>query len=73
MKQSKYPPIEEVENMRWTDNHTKYHSIDYGFCKAQACCDDCTLKIRLLCKVSDWIRKIRVSIIKRHYGIKKGW
>lgn len=73
MKQSKYPPIEEVENMRWTDNHTKYHSLQYGFCEAHDCCENCDLRIRLLCKVKFLMNKIIVGIIKRHYGIKKGW
>ena len=72
-RKTKYPPIEEVENMRWSDNHTQFHSIGYGFCKAQDSCENCNIRIRLLCKVRNWVDEIRVSIIKRHYGIKKGW
>ena len=73
MKQKKYPPIEEVENLRWSNDHTQYHSLAHGFCKAQDCCENCDTRIRLLCKVRNWIDEIRVSVIKRHYNIKKGW
>ena len=72
-RKTKYPPIDEVENLRWTDNHTQVHSIGYGFCEAQNSCDDCDIRIRLLCKARKLIDEIRVGIIKRHYGIKKGW
>lgn len=73
MNHEKWPPIEEVENLRWTNNHTQYDSISHGFCNAQDTCKDCNWKIRMLCRVRSLADKIKVRIIKRHYGIKKGW
>ena len=73
MKNKKWPPIEEVENLRWTNNHTQYHSIAFGFCHAQGSCEDCDWRIRMLCGIKRLIDEIRTKIIKRHYGIKKGW
>jgi hypothetical protein len=29
--------------------------------------------MRMLCKAKRWIDKVRLIIIKRHYGIKRGW
>lgn len=68
-----WPPLEEVENLRWANNHTKYKSITYGFCEAQDCCEVCDSRIRTLCKAKRWIDKLRLKIIKRHYKIKNGW
>ena len=68
-----WPPLEEVENLRWTNNHTEYKSITYSFCKAQDCCEVCDSRIRILCKTKRWIDRLRLKIIKRHYKIKNGW
>ena len=70
MNKAKWPPLEEVEHLRWSDNHSKCHSISYGFCEAQYCCEVCDYKIRMLCKLKRWIDKIRLKIITRHYGVK---
>lgn len=68
-----WPPLEEVENLRWSNNHTVHRSIIYGFCDAQDSCEVCDSRIRILCKAMCWIDWIRLRIIKRHYRIKKGW
>ena len=73
MANKKWPPMQEVEVSRWTNNGQQYHSIGYGFCHAQDSCENCALRIRLICKFRRWLDDIRVSIIKRHYGLKKGW
>ena len=72
MKSTNWPPIEEVEHLRWSNNRTQYHSIAYGFCEAQDSCEQCDYRMRLLCSIKKWIDKIRVKIIKRHYGVN-GW
>ena len=68
-----WPALEEIENLRWSNNHTEYRSITYGFCEAQDCCEVCDSRMRMLCKVKRWLDKIRLIIIKWHYGIKRGW
>ena len=73
MNKDKWPMLEEIEHLRWENSHTQYRSLIYGFCKAQDCCDNCDQKMRMLCKVKRWIDELRLIIIKRHYGIKKGW
>ena len=68
-----WPPLEEVENLRWANNHTEYRSTTYGFCEAQDCCEVCDSRMRMLCKAKRLIDRIRLRIIKRHYGIKNRW
>ena len=72
MNKTKWPPKEECENLRWTNNHTRFHSFAYGFCEAQDCCEECDFKIRLLCKIKRWIEEIKGNIIKHHYKLDKG-
>lgn len=73
MSKTKWPTKEEVELLRWTNGHTQYHSFNYGFCRAQDCCEECNQRVRVLCRLKELIEKIKWQIIKRHYGIKKGW
>ena len=73
MSKTKWPTKEEVEHFRWTNDHSQYHSFVYGFCEAQECCEECEPRIRALCKLITLIDKIKWQIIKRHYGIEKGW
>lgn len=68
-----WPPLEEVESSRWANNHTEYRSTTYGFCESQDCCEVCDSRMRMLCKAQRWIDRIRLRIIKRHYGIKNVW
>ena len=68
-----WPPLEEIESSRWANNHTEYKSITYGFCESQDCCEICDRRMRILCKAKCWVDRIRLRIIKRHYGIKNGW
>ena len=42
-----WPPLEEVENLRWANNHTQYRSTTYGFCEAQDCCEVCDSRMRI--------------------------
>lgn len=72
-KITNWPLLEEVENLRWTNNHTQYKSTTYGFCEAQDCCEVCDGRIRILCKAKCWIDRIRLRIINQHYGIKNRW
>lgn len=64
---TRWPKIEDIEFMRWTHNHTQYHSFAFGFCEAQGCCEQCVRRVRVLCKIRNWIDGIRGRIIKRHY------
>lgn len=73
MADKNWPHLDEVESLRWTNNHTQYRSIAYGFCEAQDCCERCDSRLRILCKIKRRIDDMRVKIINRHYGIKKGW
>ena len=68
-----WPLLEEVENLRWANNHTEYRSTTYGFCEAQDCCEVCDSRMRILCKAKCLIDRIRLRIIKQHYGIKNRW
>ena len=70
---TKWPLIDEVQNLRWTNNHTQLHSIGYGFCEAQDCCEECDKRLQMLCRIRNLIDKVRVKIILKHYGIKDGW
>ena len=65
-----WPQKDEIENMRWTNNHSQYHSFAFGFCNAQDCCENCDARIRVLCRAKRWIDDIKSNIIKRHYGVK---
>ena len=68
-----WPPLAEVESLRWANNHTQYKSATYGFCEAQDCCEVCDSRIRMLCKTKCLIDRLRLRIIKKHYKIKNWW
>ena len=70
MNKPNWPPKDEVEHFRWTNDHTQYHSFGFGFCEAQDCCEQCDYKIRILCKIKTKITKVRDKIIKKYYKVK---